>query len=59
MNSQMKVHRARLGRVPSAEASVRVELGWPPSLHMDVFTNLEAPLVLFFQSVNQTFIMQA
>lgn len=54
MNSQMKVYKARLGRIPCAEASVAMELGWPPSLHVDVFTNPEAPLVSLFQSFYQS-----
>lgn len=50
MNSQMKIHRVRSGRIPGAGTSVGlpVELGSSPSLHMDVVTNLDAPLVFFF-----------
>lgn len=38
------VYRVRSGRVlRRAGASVPVELGWPPSLHMDMFTAHELP----------------
>ena len=43
-----KIHRKRSGRVQRAEAPVPMESGAPPSQLVDVFTNTEALLTLYF-----------
>lgn len=54
------VYRVRSGRVlRRAGASIPIKSGWPPSLHVDVFTSPQTPLVSLFQSFYQSFCTQA